>query len=184
MRRAFQDGRRIAGPPDEKESHPSGGQAHPFPYEQWLYRTIEGAGRNIIVDFGDPERKGEYRMTMDPAVEKATMQAMGEWPVAQAGLPRAGVTVNPGRAEAEWTIPLMAYGDRAVTIYQRVTRLDASSGSGKVVRAWPVKLARAAEVAALKQQLWLGPGSYRLDVVVKDDITNRSAVDTLEFRLK
>lgn len=45
------------GPPDEKESHPS---ATP-PYEQWLYRFIEGVGTNVIVEFDEIE--GVFRMT-------------------------------------------------------------------------------------------------------------------------
>jgi GWxTD domain-containing protein len=65
------------GPPDEKETHPSGGTyTRPasegggtitaVPFEQWLYRHIEGVGENIIIEFVDPNRNGEFRMTMDP----------------------------------------------------------------------------------------------------------------------
>jgi GWxTD domain-containing protein len=49
------------GPPDEKESHPA---AKP-PYEQWLYRLIEGVGENIIVEFR--EENGRMQMTSDPS---------------------------------------------------------------------------------------------------------------------
>ena len=57
------------GRPDEKESHPEGGvytlpggagQTYTFPYEIWLYRYIEGAGRNIFVQFVDPGRNGNF----------------------------------------------------------------------------------------------------------------------------
>jgi GWxTD domain-containing protein len=65
------------GPPDEKESHPSGGTytkppsegggtITAVPFEQWLYRHIEGVGENVIIEFVDPNRNGEFRMTMDP----------------------------------------------------------------------------------------------------------------------
>jgi GWxTD domain-containing protein len=54
------------GPPDEIESHPKGGGAHNYPYEQWLYRWIEGVGNNVIVEFDDPSDNGEYRMAKDP----------------------------------------------------------------------------------------------------------------------
>ena len=54
------------GPPDEIESHPKGGGAHNYPYEQWLYRWIEGMGNNVIVEFDDPSDNGEYRMAKDP----------------------------------------------------------------------------------------------------------------------
>ena len=56
----------IYGPPDEKETHPS-----PVPSEQWLYHYIEGVGTNVIVEFVDPARTGEYRMTVDPAAKAA-----------------------------------------------------------------------------------------------------------------
>jgi GWxTD domain-containing protein len=59
------------GPPDEKESHPSGDAAKPYPYEQWLYHYIEGIGKNVIIEFDDPNRNGEFRMTMDPSAKDA-----------------------------------------------------------------------------------------------------------------
>jgi GWxTD domain-containing protein len=55
----------IFGPPDEIESHPSGGPGV-APYEEWLYRSIAGVGRNVFVRFEDPKRTGEYRQTVDP----------------------------------------------------------------------------------------------------------------------
>ncbi len=55
----------LYGPPDEIESHPSGAPGV-APYEEWLYRAIEGVGRNVIVRFEDPKRTGEYRQTSDP----------------------------------------------------------------------------------------------------------------------
>jgi GWxTD domain-containing protein len=55
------------GPPDEIESHPYGGGANAFPYEQWLYKYVAGMGNNVIVEFDDREDNGEFRMTMDPS---------------------------------------------------------------------------------------------------------------------
>ncbi len=54
------------GPPDEIESHPAGNDSQRYPFEQWRYRLIEGIGSNVIVEFDDKDRTGEYRMTMDP----------------------------------------------------------------------------------------------------------------------
>jgi GWxTD domain-containing protein len=57
----------VYGPPDEIESHPSGDPATGKPpYEQWLYRYIEGVGKNVIMEFDDAGGKGVYRMTRDP----------------------------------------------------------------------------------------------------------------------
>jgi GWxTD domain-containing protein len=76
------------GPPDEKESHPSGGSyerppeegggtTSTFPFEQWRYRYIEGIGSDIIIEFVDPTMSGEYRMTMDPSEKDALLYVPG-----------------------------------------------------------------------------------------------------------
>jgi GWxTD domain-containing protein len=54
------------GPPDEIESRPSGG-AVALPSEQWRYRFIEGIGTNVIIEFVDTAKTGEYHMTRDPS---------------------------------------------------------------------------------------------------------------------
>ncbi|MBZ5596191.1 MAG: TonB family protein [Acidobacteriia bacterium] len=57
----------IFGPPDEIESHPSGGgQDRQAPFEEWLYHHIEGVGDNIIFGFTDPLLSREYRLTLNP----------------------------------------------------------------------------------------------------------------------
>ncbi len=66
------------GPADEIESHPSGGKYRPpsaetlgeqntFPFEQWLYHSIQGVGKNVIIEFVDEPNNGEFHMTRDPA---------------------------------------------------------------------------------------------------------------------
>jgi len=76
------------GPPDEIESHPSGGTyerppeegggtTSTFPFEQWRYRYIEDLGNNIIIEFVDPTMSGEYRMTMDPSEKDALLYVPG-----------------------------------------------------------------------------------------------------------
>jgi GWxTD domain-containing protein len=72
------------GPPDEVESHPSGGSYNrpasegggstsTFPFEVWRYRYLEGAGlgANVQIEFVDTSMNGEYRMTMDPSEKDA-----------------------------------------------------------------------------------------------------------------
>jgi GWxTD domain-containing protein len=81
------------GPPDEIESHPSGGsyerpmaegggETSTYPFEQWRYRYIEGIGNDIIIEFVDPTMSGEYRMTMDPSEKDALLY-----------VPNAGLTM-------------------------------------------------------------------------------------------
>jgi GWxTD domain-containing protein len=76
------------GPPDEIESHPSGGSyqrpseegggsTSTFPFEQWRYRYIEDIGNDIIIEFVDTTMSGEYRMTMDPSEKDALLYVPG-----------------------------------------------------------------------------------------------------------
>lgn len=68
----------LQGPPDEIESHPSGGRygrppredrgftaSHPF--EVWRYRGEEGGGRDTFLELVDPAMTGEYRLRTPPS---------------------------------------------------------------------------------------------------------------------
>ncbi len=81
------------GPPDEIESHPSGGTyerpmeegggtTSTYPFEKWRYRWIEGIGTDVNIEFVDPTMTGEYRMTMDPSEKDALLY-----------VPNAGLTM-------------------------------------------------------------------------------------------
>jgi GWxTD domain-containing protein len=72
------------GPPDEVESHPSGGtyqraqqdgggQSQAFPFETWRYRYIENIGSNVVIEFVDPTMSGEYHLTIDPTEKDALL---------------------------------------------------------------------------------------------------------------
>jgi len=76
------------GPPDEIDSHPSGGtyerpseqgggQTSTFPFEDWRYRYLEGIGSDITIEFVDPSMSGEYHMTMDYSEKDALMYTPG-----------------------------------------------------------------------------------------------------------
>ncbi len=78
----------MYGPPDEIESHPSGGsymrpqeegggETSTFPFEQWRYRYIDGIGNNVILEFVDPSMTGEYHLTMDPGEKDALLHVPG-----------------------------------------------------------------------------------------------------------
>ena len=78
----------IWGPPDEIESHPTGGtydrpieegggSTSTYPWETWRWRYLEGVGENIILEFVDPTSSGEYHMTMDPSEKDALLHVPG-----------------------------------------------------------------------------------------------------------
>ena len=56
------------GPPDEIDSHPSGG-ADGAPFEAWRYRYVDGVGANVSIKFIDRERTGDYQI-----IEKAIVK--------------------------------------------------------------------------------------------------------------
>ena len=81
------------GPPDEIESHPSGGTyerpieegggtTSTYPFEKWRYRYIDGIGNDVNIEFVDPTMTGEYHMTMDPSEKDALLY-----------VPNAGLTL-------------------------------------------------------------------------------------------
>jgi GWxTD domain-containing protein len=78
----------IWGPPDEIESHPTGGTydrpleqgggtTTTHPWELWRYRHLDGIGENIEIEFVDPIGSGEYHITSDPCEKDALSHAPG-----------------------------------------------------------------------------------------------------------
>jgi GWxTD domain-containing protein len=78
----------VWGPPDEIDSHPTGGtydrpqeegggSTTTYPWETWRWRYIEGMGENVIMEFVDPTGSGEYHLTMDPSEKDALTHVPG-----------------------------------------------------------------------------------------------------------
>jgi GWxTD domain-containing protein len=72
----------VYGPPDEIDSHPSGGsyerpieegggETSTYPFEDWRYRYLEGIGQEVIIEFVDTCMCGDYHMTMDRSEKDA-----------------------------------------------------------------------------------------------------------------
>ena len=81
----------LWGPPDEIESHPTGGtyerapgqgggSSNAYSWELWRYRHLEDVGKNIEIEFIDPTNSGEYRLTMDPCEKDALAHVPGAGP--------------------------------------------------------------------------------------------------------
>ncbi len=81
----------IWGPPDEIDSHPTGGiyqrsfeqgggESNAYPWEVWRYRHLEGIGENIEIEFVDPTGSGEYHITFDPCEKDALAHVPGAGP--------------------------------------------------------------------------------------------------------
>lgn len=76
------------GPPDEIESHPTGGTYNrpmaegggsttTYPFETWRWRYLPEMGENVIMEFVDPSGSGEYHLTMDPSEKDALLMVPG-----------------------------------------------------------------------------------------------------------
>jgi len=76
------------GPPDSKESHPSGGmyerpmdegggETTTYPFEDWHYRYIDGIGSNVDIEFVDTCMCGDYEMTIDRGKKDALQHVPG-----------------------------------------------------------------------------------------------------------
>jgi GWxTD domain-containing protein len=81
----------IWGPPDEIESHPTGGtydrspregggSSTAYAWELWRYRHLESIGENIEIEFVDPSGSGEYHITNDPCEKDALTHVPGAGP--------------------------------------------------------------------------------------------------------
>ncbi len=149
----------VYGPPDELESHPKGDDSHNFPYEVWEYRMIQDVGNNVLVEFIDPTRTGEFQQTTDPS------------PALQAMLPKAGTTITvSAKHMVHIEVPVGAYSDRSLRIAMSI--VDAK---GKPVtnseRVLPPN------TGGFARDVVLAPGTYRLAVAV-EDINHRRVLAT------
>jgi len=81
----------IWGPPDEIESHPTGGtyerplgqgggSSNAYAWELWRYRHLEDVGENVEIEFVDPSGSGEYHITRDPCEKDALAHVPGAGP--------------------------------------------------------------------------------------------------------
>ena len=88
------------GPPDDKDSHPSGGNYQRpmdegggttavYPFEVWHYRYIEGIGDNIDLEFVDTCQCGDYHYTIDRSEKDALKN-----------VPNAGLTMYEENGQA------------------------------------------------------------------------------------
>jgi GWxTD domain-containing protein len=174
------------GPPDEIDAHPNGGKYNrppeegggitdTYPFEQWRYRFIEGIGTNVILEFVDPAKTGEYRMTMDPSAKDALLYVPNAGPVIfrlLGGSPHDIVEINLDRTMVV-TIPI-AFDANQYLITASTLSLDGKTNLGSSQTLANSCKAAPAEAGCLNDTLRtmgttpLPPGSYTFTAVVKD----------------
>ncbi len=190
------------GPPDEIESHPTGGaytrppqegggqiQTHPF--EQWMYRYIDGIGKNVIIEFVDTTGTGEFHMTMDPNEKNALLF-----------VPKAGITVfrnlgNGPKAVVEVTVENNIAVTVPIEFDAKQYRIASAtvSANGKTVwsdlqatfdscKAEPLKVGCVKDSARYKDGTVFAPGSYVHTIIVKDAAGSATKTYTVNFTVK
>src|ERR1700722_8091307 len=134
----------IWGPPDEIDSHPSGGSydrpsnegggsTSTFPFEDWRYRYLEGIGEDVNIEFVDPTMTGESPLTMDPSEKDALTHVPGAGLTQMESMGLASKTDRFNNSDGTHT----AYGPGGPTEKQNeFTRLELNA---KIQRAPPVK---------------------------------------------
>jgi GWxTD domain-containing protein len=176
------------GPPDEIEDHskggtylrpPSegGGETTVFPFQQWRYKHIDGVGDNIIIEFVDPTYTGEYRMTADPTEKDALRYAALQSP------PPA--SMRPGNSfisvggDPVVTVNASSSGPRFMNFNVEQNAMEGRwdftisvASNGKTADS--LRDSRKVGAAAVGTRFnynsgfTLAPGSYTLNVTVKD----------------
>jgi GWxTD domain-containing protein len=168
------------GPPDENDSHPSGGTydrpmsegggtTETYPFEQWRYRYIDGIGTNVVLEFVDTTMTGEYHLTMDPGEKDALLYVPG------AGLTIAeqmGMTGSASKQDRFTRTDGMtvgqAPGNASPESMEEFTRLDLFS---KIFRPPPVKFKDMQAVVTSKLNANLLPFDVRTDFIRVTDET-------------
>jgi len=187
------------GPPDEIETHPgkAGDQKGDYPFEDWRYHHIESIGNNVVIEFVDTTRSGEYHMTVDPSWNgslpiPATEPGPTVTNIIELGKPprvkfkdlEEVISTNirystlPMHVRADYIrltdatvlAPVTIGFDRgtgSVNIYGRVTSM-----SGRVIASFEDSLTAESGQAPVfcQQDLLLPPGVYRLNVAARDDV--------------
>jgi GWxTD domain-containing protein len=132
------------GPPDEIDSHPSGGSydrpanegggsTSTYPFEDWRYRYLEGIGEDVNIEFVDPTMTGEFHLTMDPSEKDALTYVPGAGLTQMESMGLASKTDRFNSTDGTHT----AYGPGGPTEKQNeFTRLELNS---KIQQAPPVK---------------------------------------------
>src|SRR5258705_9979639 len=78
----------VYGKPDERETHPmggnydrpsyeGGGSTSTYPFEIWFYRYLAGVGSGVEIEFVDPTGSGEYRIARNPNEKDAMLNVPG-----------------------------------------------------------------------------------------------------------
>jgi GWxTD domain-containing protein len=160
----------IYGPADEIDDHTNGS---PAPYQMWRYRWVEGFGTNV-----------QFRFSIDPTGNSHLTQIVGASPLASFEGAGDGQTIPGGHA----TIQVYPNGFTAFSIPRKFLTGQVDI-LGEVRTAEHVGVANFRDVAPAGDApyttiLILEPGTYRFQVLVRENATGRIYTETMGFEVK
>jgi GWxTD domain-containing protein len=158
------------GPPDEIDSHPSGGMyqrpieegggdTSTFPFEDWRYRYIEGIGNEVNLEFVDTCMCGDYHLTIDPNEKDALLHTPN------GGLTlyeQMGLSSKTSRITNAGTGAANAGPEQNISSNNEFTKLELLA---KINQAPKVKFKDLEEVVSHKINVNLMPFEVRTDFV-------------------
>jgi GWxTD domain-containing protein len=154
------------GPPDEIESHPSGGTYNreisegggttsTYPFEKWRYRYLEGVGEQVILEFVDQCMCSNYKLSMDPNDKDALLN-----------VPGAGMTMYEEMGVANKADRITGMGSLGPFDTNSGTRrFDALELQKKINSAPPIKFKDLEEVVSHHISYNMMPFDVRTDFV-------------------
>jgi hypothetical protein len=109
----------MYGKPDERETHPmggnydrpsyeGGGNTTTYPFEIWFYRHLPGVGSGVEIEFVDPTGSGEYRIARNPNEKDALLM-----------IPNAGLTLSEQLGLSDKGDRISGIGGVGTSNYQR-----------------------------------------------------------------
>jgi GWxTD domain-containing protein len=109
----------MYGKPDERETHPmggnydrpsyeGGGNTTTYPFEIWFYRYLAGVGSGVEIEFVDPTGSGEYRIARNPNEKDAMLM-----------IPGAGLTLSEQLGLSDKADRISGAGGIGSSNYQR-----------------------------------------------------------------
>jgi len=161
----------IFGPPDEIETHPTGGYyqrpgeegggaTSTYPFEVWRYRYLEDIGQEITIEFVDTCMCGDYHMTIDRSEKDALLYVpnAGQTWFEEMGLRNKVDRFATGGIERLGQGPFTSHR-------QHDNEFDRLDIYGKLNRAPSIKFKDLEEVVTHKIRMNLMPFDVRADFV-------------------
>ena len=164
------------GPPDEIDSHPSGGaytrpveegggETSTYPFEDWRYRYLEGVGQEVIIEFVDTCMCGEYHMTIDRSEKDALKY------VPNAGLTDYEAMGLANKADRFTGGGIEQLGAGPLSYQNQTHQFDALEQQAKLFKAPDIKFRDLETEVTSKIRVNLLPFQVRADFVKLTDAT-------------